>query len=484
MNPVVEHLDALERIARGFGPARLARTEWWLQTAKIGAAAEDWPTTWDRLQRLGDVLLEGAPQKAWDHFVAALLFTAIIGNLPSRVRSIFAYRSVTMRPAAPHLAVLKYICDPARPSSQTGVEVTRALTDLFPSWAPPHQALAWLLERHEDWINASQAHLAAARCVPNNTSFEVLAGVAMARAGRYTEARPLLRALPAHEVPGHLLTWWALAMVYSPFYLDRYRAYDTLQDCVIAARQARLDARVELDVAVKAAEAVLASAPIVVDDEEAERLFTLLDATHSKADSTLRAHIATRLARSKVSDWALKTANLNDLSMPSRAFVQVLNDVPRTPDEDEHPCVGCIAALKHKTPPLDLLERVEKALKNSPSHTWTAWVVFWLELPEDLDETSLRKLASLIQTWVWKSPEPSCGWWGLARHFAGRGWIEPAYACADQARLIGARPNAEALQVIPHLLEYAVQKHDDRGLRDWLEFTLSCQPRVGGNEGT
>lgn len=483
MYQVVQHLDALERIARGFGPTRLARAEWWLQTAKIGAGAEDWPTTWDRLQHLGEVLLEGAPKEAWDHFVAALLLTALSGSLPSRVRSVFAYRSVIHRPAKPHLDVLRCVCDPTGHDSQTALEIARALADMFPAWAPPHQTLAWLFERRQDWLNASQSHLAAARCVPESGVLKVLAGVALARAGRYAEARPLLRVVPAHEVPGHLLAWWALALVQSPSYLDRYRAYDALQDCVTAARHAQPDARLELDDAIRAVEAVLESAPSVINDDEADRLFTLLEAARPKAQMTLKANIAARHARAKVFDQQLMTAHVEDLGSPSRAFVQVLRDLPRTPDDAEHPCVGCIAALKHHTPLLDVFERVEKALKNSPTHTWTPWVVFWLEVPTDLDENMLRRFTALVQTWVWKSPEPSFGWWNLARFFAGRGWIEPAYACADQARLTGAKPNSAAFELIPHLLEYSVEKHDDRGLRDWLEFALSTQPSVGGSEG-
>jgi len=462
------HLDVLDQVARGFSPTLMARAEWWLKTAQVGVGAADWPAAWERLLRFGKVFEEANPDRGKQDLIAALLYVCLEGQLPSRVRGVLGFRDDGMAPGPEILELSRHLGVQVNPYLQTAIQIAAVLSDMFPNAPELHETRAVLQERLLNWHDACRSWQMAADLSPSPET-KIRAGVAYAHAGKFQSAQPLLRTLPAHQVPDHLLIWWTMAMCKSPSILDRFRAYDTLTDHAENARHARPDEHLELDDLRKGIRAIVLNLPPVLSEDEAERLESLVSAAWSSSNPELLHVIQKAKSVSTVASEELGSANRDTLPIEARVFLQVLNDEKRTPLDAEHPALSAITSLKHGADAGEVLNRVKKALKSTQPQSWRPYLILWLELPE-LHETGRVTLRECVEIWAKNAPVPSCGFWALARYFAGRSWMAPALACANRAKMDEAAPDAFTDELLPHLLEYIVENESDYALREWLEF--------------
>lgn len=445
----------------------MAQAEWWLKTAQIGVGAADWPAAWERLLRFGKVFEEANPARGKQDLIAALLYVCLEGQLPSRVRGVLAFRDGSaLGPQIQHLS--NHLRAQITPFVQTATEIASVLSDMYPNESELHETRAILQERLGNWHDACRSWQLALDLAPNPET-KIRAGVAYAHAGKTQHARPLLRSLPAHEIPDQLLIWWSLAMCKSPSMLDRFRAYDALTDHADNARAARPEEALELEDLRRGVRAVVLNLPPVLSEDEAERLETLVEAAWRGSNHELLHVIENAKRVFAVAAEELQTAGPDALPIEARAFLQVLRDERRTPLETEHPALSAITALKHGASCGDVLQRVQKALKSSPSQSWRPYGVLWLELPE-LGEKEQTPLRECVAIWSKNSPAPSFGFWALARYFAGRGWMGPALSCAKRAKTDEEAPDEFTDELLPHLLEHIAENEADEQLRSWLEF--------------
>ncbi|MFU8805823.1 MAG: hypothetical protein ACNA8W_18570 [Bradymonadaceae bacterium] len=521
-----EVLDVTPLLDFARAPLLGARLRWHLGRYTTHRDGGDFKAATGDLEKAADLFFShDVPPRAWAFLLSAIVWTAAVGDTWPHIRATFRKYQQRAWPADGDYRALweAFSRLPTDCPEGPAVDIAEELISLFPRSALGPYISAHFSEKMygrtrtwtPDHVRSISARFEKAERLATQSGMERLATHARQRRGVLMlylgygrdEGRKILHSVSPAELSPNERLWYAFGMLHSPFWLDRVRSADVLDELAEALNTGPLgyEKTVDVDTLRRTAANLVHLAPLKLEAAEEDRLRALTktlfapplssswkalidvrkelddlrDAPITRAEEAYP--ILDTLARSSAGGWADAFAHFTQLATTWNNHAQT-GSLERPIEE------GPFKVGAHITQILDALttddraaiERGLRALRDelrgadniADPAPLKPIALLWPRLlsiigSEDRIDTLVEEVAAL---WAAAAPAPSYGWWPLAAHFIKADLPGPARHIARRA--LGDSPASGTPVedfVLARVLEHIIEVGEADEMRYWLE---------------